>query len=434
MSPAEDPRQMIRRLNVAGFALTLALFGGFGGWAATSELTGAVIAPGTIVVESSVKKVQHPTGGVIGEIMVKEGDAVEAGQVLIRLNETLTKASLGIVLSQSEELTARQARLIAERDGAPEITFPEPLVRRKQEPLVAATIAGEISLFQSRRSGNEGQKAQLRERIAQTIEEISGLSAQLSAKEKELKYITEELEGVTDLYQKKLVTVMRFNQLQREEARLGGERGNLISEMARARGRISESELQILQLDQNFKTDVLKDLRDAEGRLSEVKEKVVAAGDQFNRVDIRAPQNGIVHQLTVHTIGGVISPGETVMQIVPGADELVLEGKVEPQDIDQIELGAQVHVRVMAGNQRSTPDLKGVLDRKSPDLTREQQTNHAYYVVRVTFDQAQMQRPGGLKLVPGMPAEAFIRTQERTPLQYLLKPLMDQVARTFRER
>jgi HlyD family secretion protein len=434
MSPVEGPRQMIRRFNVVGFALMLALFGGFGGWAATSQLAGAVIAPGTIVVESSVKKIQHLTGGVIGEILVREGDAVEAGQVLIRLNETLTKASLGIVLSQREELTAREARLIAERDGAPQIAFPEPLVRRKQEPLVAATMAGEINLFQSRRNGNEGQKAQLRERIAQTNEEIRGLSAQLTAKENELKYITEELVGVTDLYKKNLVTVMRYNQLQREEARLGGERVHIISEMARARGRISESELQILQLDQNFKTDVLKDLRDAEGRLSEVKEKVVAAGDQFDRVEIRAPQDGTIHQLTVHTVGGVIGPGETVMQIVPRSDELVLEGKVEPQDIDQIEVGAKVHVRIMAGNQRSTPDLEGILNRKSPDLTREQQTNHAYYVVRVTFDQEQWQRLDGLKLLPGMPAEAFIRTQERTPLQYLLKPLMDQVARAFRER
>jgi HlyD family secretion protein len=434
MIAVDGPLQTIRRCNRVGFLLLLAFFGGIGGWAALFHLSGAVIAPGTIVVESSVKKVQHPTGGVIGEILVKEGDYVEAGQILVRLDETMTKASLGIVLSQREEYLARQARLIAERDGASSVSFPEDLLRRKDEPLVANAMAGELNLFRSRAQALEGQRAQLRERIAQISQEIEGLSAQLHAKEKEISFIEQELEGVSDLYNKKLVTVVRYNQLQRDQARLGGERGNIVAEIARARGRISEAELQILQLDQNFRTDAAKDERDIEGRLSEVKEKVIAAGDQFDRVNIRAPQSGVVHQLAVHTVGGVIAQGETVMLIVPRNDVLVLEGKVEPQDIDQIEVGAPVHVRVMAGNQRTTPDLLGVLDRKAADLTQDQKNNHSYYVVRVALAKDELRKLGTLKLMPGMPAEAFIVTGERTPLQYLLKPLMDQIAHAFRER
>jgi HlyD family secretion protein len=359
---------------------------------------------------------------------------VEAGQVLVRLDETLTKASLGIVLSQREEFMARQARLIAERDGVETVKFPEDLLRRKDEPLVANAVAGELNLFQSRRKTLEGQRAQLRERIAQIQLEIEGLSAQLGAKEKEIKFIVQELAGVTDLYNKKLVTVVRYNQLQRDEARLGGERGNIVAEIARARGRISEAELQILQLDQNFRTEAAKEERDLESRLSEVKEKVIAAGDQFDRVNIRAPQSGIVHQMSIHTVGGVIGPGETVMLIVPRNDVLVLEGKVEPQDIDQIEVGAPVHVRVMAGNQRTTPELQGVLERKAADLTQDQKNNHSYYVVRVALAKEELKKLGSLKLMPGMPAEAFIVTGERTPLQYLLKPLRDQIAHAFRER
>jgi HlyD family secretion protein len=434
MTPVDGALQTIRRCNRVGLWLLLAFFGGIGGWAATFHLSGAVIAPGTIVVESSVKKVQHPTGGVVGEILVKEGDRVEAGQILVRLDETMTKASLGIVLSQREEFLARQARLMAERDGADNVVFPEDLLHRKAEPLVANAIAGELNLFRSRRQALEGQRAQLRERIAQISKEIEGLSAQLRAKEKEISFIEQELAGVTELYNKKLVTVVRYNQLQRDEARLGGERGNIIAEIARARGRISEAELQILQVDQNFRTDAAKEERDVEGRLSEVKEKVIAAGDQFDRVNIRAPQSGVVHQLAVHTVGGVIGQGETVMLIVPRNDVLVLEGKVEPQDIDQIEVGAPVHVRVMAGNQRTTPDLQGILDRKAADLTQDQKNNHNYYVVRVALAKDELKKLGTLKLMPGMPAEAFIVTGERTPLQYLIKPLMDQVAHAFRER
>jgi len=429
-----DPRVAIRRLNIMGFAALVLLVGGVGGWAATAQLAGAVIAPGTLVVESNVKKVQHSTGGIVGQIFVREGSIVEQDQLLIRLDETLTRATLGIVRSQVDELMTREARLLAERDGESRITFPAALLARRNDTSVAAAIAGEEKLFESRRMSRNGQSSQLRERIAQVNEETRGLAAQLAAKESEIKFIAEELVGVADLYKRNLVTIVRYNQLQRDDARLQGERGQLIADRARAQGRISELELQILQLDKDFQTEVSRDHREVQGKLAELKERVVAAEDQLRRIDIRAPQDGIVYQLAVHTVGGVIQAGEQIMLIVPRADELVVESKVAPQDVDQIAIGAKVSVRIMAGNQRTTPTLSGVLTRVSADLTREQQTNQAYYLVRATLDEGEAKRLGDLKLVPGMPAEAHIQTLERTPLEYFLKPLKDQIGRTFRER
>jgi len=433
-----DPRSAIRNLNLIGFALVILLLGGFGTWAATTELAGAVIARGTVVVESNVKKVQHPTGGVIGEILVHDGDEVEAGQVLIRLDDTVTRSTLGVVRSQLDEYLARQARLLAERDGAANIVFPDELTGRSREQSVAAAMAGEEKLFEARRSAQNGERAQLRERIDQSKEEIRGLSAQQTSKETEVNYINQELTGVTELYAKNLVSISRLNTLQRDKARLEGEQGQYVAEIARARGKISETELQVIQLDQNFRTDVLKDLRETEGKIAELRERVTAAQDQLKRVDIRAPQSGIVNQLSVHTVGGVISPGETIMQIVPRADALVVDAKVAPQDIDQVTLGAKGIVRIMAGDQRTIPDLNGRLTLVSADLARDppvgQQESAPYYLVRVSLPADEAKRLGDIKLIPGMPAEVFIQTYARTPLQYLLKPLRDQMARTFRER
>lgn len=435
---SQNLRTAIRRLNLAGFGALALLVGGFGAWAATSKLAGAVIAPGTVVVESNVKKVQHPTGGIVGELLVKEGDSVEAGQVLLRLDDTVTRATLGMVQSQLDELMAREARLIAERDSMDEITFPETLTKRANEVSVATALADEKKLFESRRHAREGQRAQLNERIAQSRQEITGLTAQQEAKEREIKFIAEELTGVSELYDKNLVAISRLMMLQRDKAKLEGARGQHVADIARARGKISETELQILQIDRDFRSEVLKELREAQGKIGELKERRVAAEDQLKRVDVRAPQTGVVLQLAVHTVGGVIGNGETILQIVPRADVLVVDVKVAPQDIDQIALHAKAMIRIMAGNQRTMPDLEGEIVRVSADLTREPQTSaqpgQTYYAVRVSLPDKEIKKLDELHLVPGMPAEAFIQTYARTPMQYLLKPLVEQIGRTFRER
>jgi membrane fusion protein, type I secretion system len=444
-SDVQDPHRVIRKLNLLGCALVVLLIGGFGGWATTSELSGAVIAPGTVVVESYVKKVQHPTGGIVAEIPVKEGSVVEEGRIVMRLDDTKTRAALGVILSQLDGLLAKEARLVAERDGSENITFPDELLMRQVEKTVATALTDETKLFASRRGTRISQQARLRERIAQSNEEIRGLSAQKEAKEREIQFIDEELVGVKSLYGKNLVSISRLMTLQRDKTRLEGQHGDFVADIARARGKIAETELQIIQLDQDFLTELLKDLREAQAKIAELRERRTGAEDDLKRVVIRAPQSGIVHDLAVHTVGGVIDKGVTIMLIVPRADSLVVEAQVAPQDIDQIAVGATAAMRIRAGNQRMLPDVRGKVIHVSADLNQQQgsqlgqvqqgsQTAQAVYQVRISLPEEEVKRLGDLRLVPGMPVEAFIQTLARTPLEYLLKPLREQIGRTFRER
>ena len=435
MSKAQSPAQRsIRSHLLGGLAVVALLAGGVGGLAATTELSGAVIAPGSLVVDSNVKKVQHPTGGVVGELRARDGDKVKAGDIVVRLDETITQANLAIVVKSLNELQSRLARLEAERDNVDTIVFPAELVARAGDPELARSMTGERNLFEFRKSARAGQKAQLRERIAQLKEEIQGLNGQVAAKKRETELIGQELEGVRDLWRKNLVQIQRVTALERDAARLEGERGQLIASTAQAKGKISEIELQILQIDQDLRSEVAKDLREVQGKIAELVERKVAAEDQLKRIDIRAPQNGMVHQSTVHTVGGVITPGEAIMLIVPEADALTVEAKLAPQDIDQVRVGQTAALRFSAFSQRTTPELDGVVSRVSADLTTDQRTGAAYYVVRITLSESELARLEGLRLVPGMPVEAFIRTGERTVLSYVMKPFTDQITRSFRSR
>ena len=435
-----DPRFAIRKLKLVGYTGLIVALGGVGGWASTTNIAGAVIANGTVVVESAVKKVQHLSGGIVGEILVKEGSEVEAGQVVIRLDDTLTRATLGVIQSQLDLYTAREARLLAERDGLSRVTLTEAAGVARTREADQNAIAGEERLFRARRDGREGQRAQLRERINQLREEINGLAAQQQSKASEIRYVSEELVGVLDLYKKNLITNDNYIKLQRDSVRLQGERGQLIGDIARSRGKIAETEMQILQLDQDFRTDVLKDLRETQAKIAELQERANAAEDELRHTEIRAPQAGTVYQLQVHTIGGVIGKGDTLMEIVPRADTLIVEAKIAPQDIDQVAAGAAVRIRIDAGNRRTTPDLGGKVTIVSPDLTHGSEVDpkavpdQHYYLAQVALAKKDLVSLEGLRLVPGMPAEVFIRTQDRTPLSYLLKPLYEQIARTFRER
>jgi HlyD family secretion protein len=434
-----DPWKLIRRLQLIGYGAIVLLLGTAGLWAATATLQGAVIAAGTFVVESNVKKVQHPTGGIVKEIRVAEGDRVEEGEIVMRLDDTVTRATLGMVQSQLDELLSREARLESERDDSDHVAFPGELMARKDDPHVQSAMAGEAKLFESRRRARIGQISQLEARIAQSNEEIRGLDAQQQAKEKEIKLIGEELAGVRELYEKNLVSLNRLMQLQRDQTRLGGERGQLIAENARVHGRINELELQIIQVGRDASTDVLKDMRETQAKIAELQDRRIAAQDQLSRTDIRAPQSGFVYELSTHTIGGVIQQGATIMEIVPKADHLIVEAKVAPQDVDQIAVGGPAVIEVMAGDRRTMPEINGELIYISPDLIKAaaspgQPPQPAHYLIRIAISQGEIARLGDFKLVPGMSAEVFIQTAARTPLQYLLKPLREQVARTFRER
>jgi HlyD family secretion protein len=432
--PASDVRASIRRHIIIGGAVVAFLGLGVGGWASTAEISGALIAQGSLVVDSNVKKVQHPTGGVVGEVRARDGDHVKAGDILIRLDETVTRANLAIITKGLTELYARKARLGAERDGADAVAIPKELADRADDPDVQEALGSERKLFELRRNARFGQKNQLQERIKQLQEQITGLTAQQDAKSKEMTIINQELQGVRDLWAKNLVQINRLTSLEREEARLQGEQGQLIATAAEAKGKIVETELQILQVDQESTSDVAKELREADSKIGEYVERKVTAEDQLKRIDLRAPQDGVVFQSTANTVGGVIAAGDPVMLIVPEADTLLVEAKVEPKDIDQVQFGQPVVLRFSAFNMRTTPEVNGTVVRVGADTSTDQRTGQSYYVVRISMTAEEIAKLGEVKLTPGMPVEAFIQTGQRTMLSYLVKPLHDQFMRAFREK
>ncbi len=424
----------IRQHLRAGLVGVIVLAGGVGGWAATTELAGAVIGSGTLVVDSYTKKVQHPTGGVVGELNVREGARVKAGDVIVRLDETVTRANLQIVVKSLDEQAARRARLEAERDDQDWFDFPADLIGRAADPDVNRLIVGERKLFDLRRTARAGKKAQLNERVGQLREQIRGLEEQIQAKDRETTFIDQELLGVRDLWRKNLVQITRLTTLERDAVRLHGERGALVAAIAEARGRITEIMLQMMQIDQDLRTEVGKDLAEIRARTSELVEKRVAAEDQLKRIDIRAPQDGTVHQLALHTIGGVISAGEQIMLIIPSNDALVVEVRIPPHEIDRLSVGQPVLLRFTAFNQRTTPELDGEVSNVSADVAIDQKSTTSFYVARIAVPEAQIARLGDLRLIAGMPVEAFIQTGQRTVMSYLVKPLSDQLMRAWRER
>jgi HlyD family secretion protein len=289
-------------------------------------------------------------------------------------------------------------------------------------------------LFELRGAARQGQKAQLKERIAQLREQIQGMVDQVAAKRHEIELIGQELKGVRELWQKNLVPITRVTALERDAARLEGERGSLISSIAQTKGKITETELQILQIDEDLRTEVGKELAEIRGKLAELVEKWVMAEDQLKRIDIRAPQDGVVHQLTVHTVGGVINPAEPVMLIVPRAEALTVEAKIAPQDIDQVRSGHKAVLRFSTFNRRTTPELNGEISMVSADISQDQKTRESFYTVKIALSEQEIARLGDLKLMPGMPVESFIQTGDRTALSYLMKPFIDQITRAWRER
>jgi membrane fusion protein, type I secretion system len=434
---SDQPRgaqRSIRLHLITGLVVVLVLAGGFGGWASSVPISGALIAPGSVVVDSNVKKVQHPTGGVVGEVRAHDGDLVKAGDIVVRLDETVVKASLAIVVKTLNGLYARAARLEAEQRGSDKIKFPAALTDRADDPDVRDVMASETKLFDVRVNGRVGQKAQLRERVTQLNDEIAGLQAQEASKDKEIALVEKELVGVRQLYDQHLVQLTRLTTLERDAARLSGERAQYISSRAQAKGKITETELQIIQVDKDMLSEVSKDLRETNDKIGEFVERKVTAEDQLRRIDIRAPQDGMVLQSTVHTVGGVITAGDAIMMIVPQADALSVEAKVNPQDIDKLQIGQKTMLRLSAFNQRTTPELNGVVTRVSADVTTDQRTGQSYYTIRVSMPPEEIQRLGDVKVIPGMPVEAFVQTGDRTMLSYLMKPLSDQFMRAFREK
>ena len=434
MTDPKPSQHSTRQPLMIGFVATALLVFGIGGWAAATQISGAVIAPGKLVVDTNVKKVQHPTGGVVGELLAKDGDRVKQGDVEVRLDGTQARSSLAVGTKALDELVARQARNEAERDGDKAVEHPAELVARKNDPEVGRLIADEQKLFEMRKVAREGQKAQLREQIRQLQLQIEGTQAQEAAKAKEVTLLMQELESVRILWKQNLVQISRVTALERDAARLEGEKASLGATVAQGRGRIAELELKIHQIDQDLSTEVGKELAEIRAKKSELTERRVSAEDQLKRIDLIAPQDGKVFQRSVHTVGGVIQAGEPVMLVVPEADSLIVEAKVAPHDIDQIHVGQHAVLRFAAFNQRTTPELNGEVTHIGADVAQEDKASEPFYSVRIRVSDGELARLGGLQLLAGMPVEAFIQTTPRTVASFLVKPLSDQITRAFRGR
>ncbi len=418
------------QMGFATIVMTVLVFG-FGGWAASATLSGAVIAPGTFVVERNVKKVQHSYGGIVSEINVRNGDRVTDGQILVRLDATQIRAELGVIRAQLVELTARTARLVAERDNLPGVVLPQTFLAQSVDARAAAD--GEIRLFEENKRTRDSQRDQLRLRIGQSGQEIIGLTSQRDAKHGELAIIEKELEQIRMLHSKQLTPVSRVYTMEREATRLAGEHGGLVAQIARVNGQISEINVQILAVDENVRAQAQRELRSIESKLAELSEREMAAKDKLNRIDIRAPRAGVVHELAIHTVGGVVTGAEQLMLIVPEEDGLAIQARIAPAEVDHVVVGRTARLRLSAFNQQTTPELGGHVVHVSADVTVDPKTGQNHYLVRLAIDDKSRQLVSQLKLVPGMPVEVFMSTGERTALSYLTKPFTDQMNRAFRE-
>ncbi|MDR6872141.1 HlyD family secretion protein [Bosea sp. BE125] len=429
-----DYLQALRRQRRVALAAMLVFGGSLAAWGWSASLQGAVVSSGQLVVADEVKKIQHQTGGTVVALPVKEGQSVKAGDVLLRLDETVTRTTHQILSRQLDEFSVKSSRLVAEREGRKEPDFAAAILGRAALPDIAELIAAERRLFEVRRTSREGLRSQLRKRIVQLNEEIRGTRAQQVAKDREARIIAVELAGVETLYRKNLVQLTRLSELQRGQAAIEGQIGQLIASIAQAEGKIAETSLQIMQIDDDLRAEVSKELTEVKARESEAMERRAAIDAQLRQIDLRAPVSGVVHQLAMHTIGGVLQPGEVAMLIVPGDVDLVVESRVAPTDVDQLAVGHSARVKILAGNRASVPEITGRLSQVGADIRRDERTNLSYYAARIVLEPAEIARLAPLRLVPGMQAEVFIETEARRPIDFLLKPISDHFRRALTER
>lgn len=423
----------LRRFQTAGYASIFVVVGIAGVWSTTTHLNGAVIAPATIIAETNSKRVQSKDGGIVRKILVRDGDRVTAGQDVIVLDDTETKSELGIIQALLIEELAKKARLEASRDDQPAISFPPELESRRADPEVAKVLVGQEKLHAARLASVKGKIEQLNQQMGQISEQVEGINAQIASKDRQIELIGQELKNLRDLLAKGLMQASRVMAMEREQARLEGERGELIGSRAAASSKSGEIKLQILQIGEDVLSQTLLDLREADGRVAELAERRIASRSRLDRMVIKAPITGSVYQLMVHTEGGVITPAEALMMIVPEGDELVLQAQINPQNIEQVHLGQQARIRFPAFQTRFTPELMAEVFSVSGDTSRFSADTPPFYDIRLKIPREQLALLGTSQLKPGMPAEAFIQTASRTPLSYLVKPLLDQFQHAWRE-
>ncbi len=435
--PTADPAQRWGAAGAmrTGALATVALVFGLGAWSAFASIAGAVVASGRLKVETNQQVVQHPDGGVVAEILVKEGDAVAAGALLLKLDDRLQRNELAIIEGRLHELMARIGRLEAEQDGADAPRFdPEILAVAAERPDVATLVEGQSRLFVARLETVQRETEQLRERQEQLREEILGAEAQVEALDIQLGFIDQELVDQRSLLARGLTQASRVLSLEREAARLKGELGSLGARIAQTRGRITEIEIQIVGRDATRREEAIAELRDLRQREAELKEQRLSLRETIERTEVRAPREGVVIGQTVFSASAVIRAAEPILFIVPSEAALVVEARIEPQNIDQVYPGQPARLRFAAFNQRTTPEIDAEVRRVSPDAIVDQGTGMSYYTAEIALGEDALAQLEGLKLVAGMPVDAFIQTGERSPLSYLMQPLTDFFSRSMRER
>lgn len=420
---------------ILGFVGLLALVGGFGTWAAVSQIAGAVVAPGRIEVDRNRQIVQHPDGGVVSEIMVEEGDEVKEGQVLIRLDSKLLHSDLVITEGQLFELMARRGRLEAERDSSNDLVFDEELLKAAEaRPEVAELVDGQRRLFEARSESIQRETEQLEKRRGQIENQIEGIEAQQGSLARQLDLIQVELNNQQSLLDRGLAQAGTVLNLQRTSANLDGTLGELTASKAEAEGRITEIDIEVLKLGTAQREQAITQLRDLQYRELELEEERRSILERLSRLDITAPVSGVVYGLQVHALRSVIRPADPVLYLIPQDRPLVIAARVEPIHIDKLFVGQDVTLRFSAFDQRQTPALFGKVTKVSADAFEDNNGQHSFYRAELALDEGQIERlPEGAVLIPGMPVEAFIRTDDRTPLAYLVKPLVDYFIKAFRE-
>jgi len=419
---------------VLGMAALLVLVGGLGLWSATTEIAGAIVTSGKVEVESNRQIVQHPQGGVVGEILVSDGDQVEAGQKLLRFDSVLTASELAITEGQLYELIGQKSRLLAERDGDEEITFDEELVSASQTlPKVAELIEGQRRLFAARRTSVNEELSQWGERTAQIHNLIEGSQAQLASLEEQAALLAQELADQEQLLESGLTQASRVSALRREIANFGGQIGALNAEISQSRARIAEIEIERLKMSTSLREEAIGALRELQPREIELRQNRLSLLEVLDRLTLRAPRSGVVYGLAVHTTRAVVQPAEPILFIIPQDEPLIIRSQIPTQHIDQIRLGQPATLRFSTFDQRTTPEVFAQVANVSPDVLTDERTGNSYYAAELRPNEGELGKLEGLEILPGMPVEAFIKTDDRTPLQYLIKPLADYFNRAFRE-
>jgi HlyD family secretion protein len=431
--PMFDARSL-KRHSVVGLLGVIGLFGGLVLWAALTDVEGAVIAPGSLVIEGFSKQVQHADGGIVKEILARNEDTVEEGQVLIRLDDTAIKASLGVVNAQRNEGLIIEARLVAELAGETGFALPAELAPIAGESEIASRYLTQQQILTARVSDQAGKSSQLDEQVSQIDHQIEGLDIQLTAAQQQYEIIKARAADMEGLFAKNLVEAGQMSQLRLQLAAAEGEKGRLIAAIAQSRATIAEKKLQIEQIKSEFMQRGLDEIQKTRQMLAEATQQKVAAEDRLARTIIRAPQSGIVHESIVHTVGGVVGSGQTLMMIVPQSDDLMVGIHIDPMDIDQIKSDQRVRLRFSSLDQRKTPEAWGKIEQISPDLVVEPQTGRRYYTANVRIEAEEKAKlPKSIKLLPGMPVEAFVTTGDRTVLDYLIHPILAELQLAFRE-